>query len=297
MRRLLAVAVGGSLLVASLAGAANADETQAVSPRRQLDPASEELGKRDAFAKHYRNEDGSMTAVISTQAVHRQKESGGWVDVDRTFRLTASGDAASGYSHIRSMSGFDVLVPDDGSGDYAIRVNGGLIRLSANSQLLFRTGDIEQPVPSIFQPTPTVAGDAQVNGVRPLLRADDRVRIGSRGVKHEIVLNERSVVLEALGRGADELVIRDVVELPEGWSLAWGDEVGQTVAQGAIDVLNANGNVVGFFPIPKAHDNTSPRQYKTGYYQVAQSIGSVWVIDTLFDAAWLMHSDRTFPIV
>ena len=275
----------------------NDDRTASASA--SFDPALEVLSKRSANSKHYRNGDGSYTAVIANAVIHRQDEDGKWVDLDTEFSMLPQTQAPEGYDQIRRLHGFDVLLPLTPTGDYAIQVDGKLIQLSANSQLLFRTGTTEVLIPSVWKAMSTSSNNAALLGERPLLLADDQVLSGRTKVKHELVLREPSSLFATMGRGADVFIMRDEVILPEGWTMQ-AYEIGGTLRQGSvvdvIQLIDESGQTAGRFPQPVAYDENSESQL-LGHYEVHQIDDNHWTIDTVFDAPWLLDDLRVYPIV
>src|SRR5690554_1112023 len=70
------------------------------SPFDAVKGLKEDLSKRDAFSKHYINEDGSFTALIGAGPIHYERN-GQFLDIDH--RITHSFDANYPYANTTNL--------------------------------------------------------------------------------------------------------------------------------------------------------------------------------------------------
>ena len=73
-------------------------------------PNKEVISKRDMNSKHFRNDDGSYTAVISLGSVHYKDENGLWQEIDN--RITETGNDPA-YKFCNEANSFKNYFPAD----------------------------------------------------------------------------------------------------------------------------------------------------------------------------------------
>ncbi len=78
----------------------NSSSESSVSPFEAMKGKAEDLSKRDAFAKHYKNSDGSFTAVIGLEPLHYLKN-GKWEEI--SLNLTKVSSINYAYSNTMNV--------------------------------------------------------------------------------------------------------------------------------------------------------------------------------------------------
>ena len=105
-------------------------------------------------------------------------------------------------------------------GGYVVTTHHGDIWLGTESIIVF-----EDDAGNELLPLPRTGSTASIDGhtltyprAFPTLFADEVLTVNNKGVKHTVALNVRSPLLDAFGH-ARFLVVRELVHLPDGWSI------------------------------------------------------------------------------
>jgi hypothetical protein len=278
------------------------------------DPLEEVRPQRDAFAKHFSNPDGSVTAVISQTPVHYQDGHGAWTEIRTDVRPNAAG-ARDGYPYAILENRYQLYFGASLDDGYLIRFPEGDLSLgtAGEMRLLGKEGQVVGSVPRA-DATGTVDGNViTFPGTFP--SAYDRLVVRRIGVDHDIVLTERP----RLPRGsaqAGALAFREFVGLPAGWQvIPKSDETCESCgpeAGPALALIDAEGNEVAQFRTPFIreemtreipHDDPEKGahvEYRvesvTGSYRVEPVAGGVYV-ETHVPLDWLMAPGRVYPVI
>jgi len=278
------------------------------------DPLDELVLRRDAFAKHFANADGTVTAVISQTPVHYQDADGAWKEI-RTDICPNPDERIDGYPYAIGENAYRLVFGASLDEGYAISLVEGdlLLGLAGELRVLGDDGAV-LAFTDRASSTGVVADNTMTfGGTYP--GAGDRLVVRRRGVDHDIVLRERPAVLEEHA-DAQMVAFRELVVLPDGWRIEPAVEADcescEPGSSAGLHVVDASGKPVAEFIAPVIRE-AQPRaisrsdaikgaytEYKvesvTGSYRLEQIEGGVYV-ETQVPASWLTAADRTYPVV
>ena len=279
-------------------------------------PADELLHRRGQSAKHFRNADGSVTAIISKGSIHYQDDSGLWREIRTDIRPNESGQMTQ-YPYAVTENRHKVYFGNTVDDGYIIRLPEGDLTLGTNSEMRIESvnGDILLSIPRSPSEGGVTDNMMTFGGTYPLLFGYDELIVHKRGVKHDVVLNDRPVLLDAFSN-ASHLVLREFVKLPEGWSVVSDNEANlaniESVIDGSLHVIDENGSPVAVFPTPLIREEETREIFHANgpkgpsiEYRIEKTFGSYRVeavsggayIETLVPMSWLLDPDRLYPVI
>lgn len=257
-------------------------------PFGERDGSRELLDKRDAFSKHFQNDNGTVTAHIASGPIHYQ-ENGQWKTIYHTIEPSANGGFQNTYNSFRtyypaSASGEIVTVLPDGT---ELRdMQGMRMYYEANGQEVGSMNIANTPGSADFNKL-TYSG---VYGSQ----IDLRLTQNSTQRKMDYLLQSASA-LNGAPQNAQYLVFEEQVILPQG--------VTAKLVENKIMLSNAKGDVIAEYTNPDIYDeqpsDTEDENYlhrSEATYQIEQN-GNLLTIKTKVQMTWLLDVNRNFPVV
>lgn len=279
------------------------------------DQADELIDRRSRTAKSFQNDDGTVTAIISMGPIHYQDELGQWREIRTDIRRNETNEFPH-YAYAVTENTFNVYLATTVDGGYVIQLPHGNLILGTQSTVRVEdaNGHLLRTFPRQSAKVAVSRNQAFYAGSYPTLHGSDEMLLGSRGIKHNLIIESRPTGLDDIS-GPNYLVLRELVRLPDGWSIAPANERACDTcapkATGALAVLDAHGDPVATLPSPivrecdasaVVHHDTSKgtvTEYsieKThAFYRLTDASGGVYV-DTVVPLRWILDPARHFPV-
>lgn len=269
--------------VGNHSGAVNT-ENPPQSPFEAVKGKKEDLSKRDAFSKHYINEDGSYTALIGAGPIHYEKN-GQFLDIDH--KVVPNPNAAFPYANTANL--FESYFGANAHNGVKSKTTEGEVLEFLNTKMFWEVNG--QAVGVINSQNP--AADIQENKVYyhqlfGQISAEYTVLTGKRELNY-IIPNKQA--LHMAPANAAYLVFSEDILLPTGWTA--------TTTEKGIMVKDSHGKAIYLYENPVSKDAGEPlalsKEINTVYetYQ----IGQLLTIKTKVKTDWLLSSERVFPVL
>jgi hypothetical protein len=265
------------ILIASL-GFAGAATAQHASNATRI----EKENKRDLFAKHFQNADGSIEAVISAGPVHYEK-SGSFHDINTAIGAGTMADFP--YANLENLM----------QSHFGATAHKGIVNVInnvafaefTNTKMFWETNGAVQNVIASQNVAPTVVGNkATYANMYPSIAAEFKVENGKRKLNYII---PSANALAAAPAGATHLVFAEDITLPNKWTA-------ETKSNG-IFILDEKGDAVALYNNPYSTDATNKVGRSTNTTFEVVTNGNVVTVLTKVATNWLLDAARQFPIM
>ena len=271
-----------------LTPAANGKSTESAeltSPIEQYRDKKEDVSKRDLYAKHFINDDGSYTAVIGAGPIHYEKN-GQFYDIDQT--ITSHSSLEYPYANETNLI----------ASYFGASANTGIKSLTADGELWE------------FLNT-KMYWDVNGEAVNMVLGADVEVSIADNRAMYSNLFGSISAEfiidagrrkqnylipnIEALANrpsNANYLVFSEQILLPEGWSYVEG--------RAGVEIKNSSGKTVFVYDYPSVIEDY-PNEVNTMVMDNPSKFeltlnDNILTVLLKVDCQWLLESNRIFPI-
>ncbi|NLN33387.1 MAG: hypothetical protein GX159_07305 [Flavobacteriaceae bacterium] len=252
------------------------------SPFDAVKGLKEDLSKRDAFSKHYINEDGSFTALIGAGPIHYEKN-GQFLDIDH--RISQNMDSSFPFANTTNLmeSYFGATVE---YGVKSITMEGEVVEFmnptmywEVNGQAMGtqQAANTQAQIQADKATYPNIYGD---------ISAEYKVLTGKREMNY-IIPNPEA--LGAVPAGADYLVFTEDVVLPFGWT--------SSLTETGIMIKDAMGQEIYLYENPHSTDAESHALREENTIFETLQIGNTLTIKTKVKTEWLLSNERVFPVM
>lgn len=261
--------------------------------------AQEDITKRDMYAKHFKNQDGTYDAYICGGPIHYLNEDGLYSEIDGTLR-TSKGNYALENTTNMMHSFFSKDLNADG---VRIEIAGKFIEMGRSSQLLALAENGAVLAELENASATEVNGSSNIATYASLFQSGTSEFIVDRGmVKNNLILNE---LPNNIPTGAYYLAYKEVITLPEGYSLTAGNGsiTQSTIIGGGLNVLDQNGIISMKIPVPDIYElnDLTTTIFADGVWQQSYKVEKLnatdYSIATLVPMSWASEQGRDFPIV
>lgn len=272
------------------------------SPLDAMKGKQEDVTKRDAYSKHFKNSDGSFTAIIGAGQIHYEKN-GKWADIDTKVEK-------SSYKNYTLSNTANVMESYFGKSTEGIlsKTAEGEVKEFLNAEMFWEVKGQKINVLKGRDVLPKVDDDrVSYNNLFGRISAEYTVQTGKRKLNY--IIPDR----DALGKipeKADYLVFSEEIQLPAGFSISKELKLetpkinSQTSMQPkiikGIFILDSKGKAVYSFEAPflvekfKSGDFPIPTGEKpTLEYKI---IAGKIILFTKVQTKWLLSANRIFPI-
>lgn len=250
----------------------------------------EVIGKRSRYAKHFIKPDGSFSMYTAAASIH-YNEGGDWKEIDLTVHPNVSG-VHTNNPYFNGDNSFKTYYPvNPMSGKIFTRLNEG--EMSETLQSMYaedQNGNVVYQFPASASQAATYNSSVAYNNIFPFTNV--RYSQQNDGRKLDVVL-QSSQSLNNVPASAKYIVLKEIVQIPAGWTLSSSDNCYN---------LYAGSTWIANFPKPVANETESPaKNYteespsKEGILQIIQN-GTELTFYTKFDVSWLKNSTRNFPV-
>lgn len=264
------------ILVTSL-GFVGATFAQEANPTR-----NEMEGKRDLFAKHFLNDDGSMQAVISAGPVHYAKN-GKFLDINTAIKSGTTTD----YPFANTENLMETHFGATASKGIVNVLNNVTFKEFTNSKMYWEVNGAAQNVTIAQNAAVSISENAATyHNLFPSIAAEFKIENGKRKLNYII---PSANALTNVPVGASHLVFTEDITLPSQWSYVMSAD--------GLYILNNKNEAVLLYNNPYSVDSgkSKLRQHNTTM-EVVQN-GSTITVLTKVATNWLLNTNRIFPIM
>ena len=251
--------------------------------------SKELIEKRDAYTKHFDNQDGTNTQMKGENPIHYMKD-GLWLTYDET--VVSEGNLYS----LKSTDHPIILNGQNSSGSFLLEA-GKSLELLNNSQMYFYASDTENKLDA------STSSISESNGFGSEIVFDnfyggiDKKFTMKRGyLRYDYIVNN---VLD-VPNNADFLTFSDKFRLPKGWSVETGiGQQGDIGWKGSLNILDENGKnqlTIGLPFIYDSGDKTTSNSQEFGEYLWVQN-GRDFELTLNVSTDWLTSASRVYPLI
>ena len=254
-----------------------------VSPFDAVKGKREDKTKRDAFSKHYINEDGSFTALIGAGPIHFEKN-GQFLDIDHT--ITSNFDSHYNYSNTTNL--LESYFGATAQVGIKNKTAEGEIKEFLNTKMFWEVnGQNIGTLNSANSPVSIQNDKAYYPNIYGNISAEFQILTGKRKLNY-IIPNAQA--LGNVPTGADFLVFSEDVILPFGWT--------STITENGVLIKDQLGKEIYLYENPVSTDAAVDELSAQGntIFETHQ-IGNTLTIKTKVKTAWLLSSARQFPVM
>ena len=232
--------------------------------------------RREENVKHFRNPDGTVTAVMFDVPVHRANSDGEWEDIDNRISASAN-ELATSDSRIKfakKTTGNSVIFTlHDGNGKITFALDGAAKKISAE----VRNGTADENADEITKLSHIERLNSSViyRGILP--ETDLEYVVVSNSIKENIIL--RSAL------APDSFV----------FTVKLNNLSAETTPDGGIAVIRENGETVYRIAPPFMYDAAGNMSDSVAY-TLEQSGNNTYKITVSADRTWINDESRVFPV-
>ncbi|NLL28553.1 MAG: hypothetical protein GX259_07130, partial [Bacteroidales bacterium] len=252
------------------------------APFEALKCKREDLNKRDAYSKHYINNDGSYTAIVGVDPMHYLNSNKEWKDISHRILITSNPD----YKFANTTNILE--------SHFGTQLQNGIISKTAEGTIT------EFLNPKMYWEVNGQAVQLQTaNNVAVSVNNDKAVYkniFGNISAEYTILTGKRKLnyiipSLQALGNIPNQteyLVFTEDIELPENWTATMGNR--------GIIIKNEFGKEVCMYENPYSTDAGSNELIvENTIYEIVET-GNIITVKTKVKASWLLSQERVFPV-
>lgn len=248
---------------------------------------TEDLSKRDAFSKHYKNNDGSYTARISSVPVNYQKD-GKWNDINTTITVDKT---AKNFSYSNKTNLMETSFGSSSEQGVVISSKEGAIKDFLNTKMYWEVNGEKAGEQLSKSVSPTVKGAKLFyNKLFGNISAEFTILTGERKLNY-IIPNKNA--LGTIPAGADYLVFSEDVILSKGWTY-------ELTAKKEILLKNTLGKVIYSYLQPQVLEKYIEgeglmEKNNPASFEIEKNANGI-TIKTKVKTEWLLNSKRIFPV-
>lgn len=253
------------------------------TPLEQFKNRKEDLTKRDAFSKHYKNADGSYTALIGSGQIHYKKDG---VYQDINYAITNKSDANFPVANTTNLfeSHFGAT-SQIGIKNHSAE---GELHEFTNKKMYWEVnGQATNAIAGANVPVAVHGHKAYYNNLYGNISAEFTIESGKRKLNY-IIPSAGS--LGNIPAGADYLTFSEDISLPLGWTYSFDERKG-------ILIKNNSGNIIYNYDNPVSTDASENLENdNTKFAIVPHGNGNTLTVLTKIKTSWLLDSSRQFPV-
>ncbi|WP_285270303.1 T9SS type A sorting domain-containing protein [Kaistella rhinocerotis] len=241
----------------------------------------EDLPRRDASSKHFKNADGSYTALIGVTPLH-YKKAGKWEDIDTKISKTASGE----YSYANTANLMESYFGSSAKQGILSKTKEGEVKEFLNTKMYWEVNGKE--VGTVYSANSEVSvkgNEAYYNNMYGDISAEFLIETGKRKLNY-IIPDKKA--LGNIPENADYLVFSEDVLLSNGWT--------HKITKEGVLILDINSNEIYLYENPNSSDVLEELSREKNTIFETEINDNVLTIRTKVKTAWLMDSVRKFPV-
>lgn len=255
-------------------------QTAAKNPIYDL-KGEEVVAKRDLFAKHFLNSDGSYTTAIASGPIHYEKE-GVFSNIDNIIHPFSS----TTYTYANKENLMESYFGATAHAGVKNKTKEGEVLEFLNTTLYWEVNGLKvAEQQSANTPITTVENKAYYNNLYGAINAEFVVLNGKRKLNY-IIPNANA--LADAPSDATYLVFTEKVILPENWS--------HSVTEEGLVITNEKQERIYLYSHPFSFDGTGKKLRSNNTIMTVEANGTALTIATKVKTSWLLNADRVFPI-
>lgn len=245
------------------------------------DKGNEVIEKRDVFAKHFLNSDGSYTAAISSGPIHYEKE-GVFSNIENTILPFSS--MVYAYSNEENL--MESYFGASAHIGLKNKTKEGEVLEFLNTTMYWEVGGLKvNEQQSANVPVTTINNKAYYNNLYGTINAEFVVLNGKRKLNY-IIPNSDAIV--GAPANATYLVFTEKITIPNNWSYLNTEE--------GLVISNEKQEKIYLYSNPYSFDGTGKKLRNNNTLMTVEAQGNTLTIATKVKTSWLLSTDRVFPI-
>ncbi len=252
------------------------------SPFETVKGLKEDLSKRDAYSKHYINQDGSFTAIIGAGPIHFEKN-GEFLDIDNKISPIADFN----YPYANTTNLFESYFGATSDNGVKNKTMEGEVREFLNTKMYWEVNGQAVNTVSSSDISVRIDGDkAYYDNLYGTISAEF-ISLNSKRKLNYIIPNKQA--LGSIPTDADYLVFTEDVVLPFGWT--------STVTEEGVVIKNQLGKEIYLYENPISTDASTELSAEENTIFETIQFGNTLTIRTKVKTDWLLNNDRQFPVL
>lgn len=245
------------------------------------DKGNEVIAKRDLFAKHFLNEDGTYTAAIASGPIHYQKE-GVFSNIENTIRPFSS----TIYSYANKENLMESYFGTTAHKGVKNKTKEGEVLEFLNTTMYWEVAGLKvNEQQSANVPVTTVNDKAYYNNLYGAINAEFVVLNGKRKLNYIIPSAD---ALTNAPANATYLVFTEKVILPTNWSYV--------ITEDGVVVSNEKQERIYLYSNPYSFDGRGKKLRSNNTIMTVEAQENTLTIATKVKTNWLLSTGRVFPI-
>jgi hypothetical protein len=256
----------------------------------EYDPSLELQGMRDAKTKAFLNEDGTITQMVASEAVHYMSADGTWEDIDLNIQAYPEGWGVTENT-------FTTYFAPEVANGISVQANEFVDPVISGINPMLVTLDVTGSAPEPFIAPPSPNGvEVGGNVIRyPLAEGFDLdYSVESNQVKQNLILREAPVIPEA----AEYFGLSEGLRMPAGYALYSGETMlGEELFKTQEDLHIRNietGELLVEIPAPMIVEAGADEPHMGTFF--VQVYGPEILLITVVESDWLLDEDRIYPV-
>jgi gliding motility-associated-like protein len=257
-------------------------------PLRNVKQEDEILEKRDLYSKHYRNSDGSITAMAGAGEIH-YLENGLYKTI---LTEIVPDNSVAGYGLANNWNKFNTRFGSSFEKGVLIKYMNQEIKAWQNKRLAY-LDDSKRVLQSIaLSNTSSVQySSEEIAYLNTAPFIDSRITQKTIGYETDFILNNSQAIAN-IPVGAKYFSVEEEIELPNGWSASYDNYKGSQV----VLIKNANNQEMFSFEKPLAYESDHRATRTIGEFVFNQT-GNKLSLQMILPLSWLKDPVRRFPLV
>lgn len=242
---------------------------------------NELVEKRDLFAKHFINPDGSYTAAIASGPIHYEKE-GSFADINNTIHPFSS----TNYSYANKDNLMESYFGATAHRGVKNKTKEGEVLEFLNTTMYWEVAGLKVNEQQSANVSPiTIDNRLYYNGLYESINAEFVVGDGKRKLNYII---PTANALSNAPANATYLVFTEKVILPAHWSFL--------KTEAGLVVSNDKQEIIYLYSNPFSYDGNDKKMRIDNTFMTVESEGNTLTIAIKVKANWLVNTNRVFPI-
>lgn len=253
------------------------------SPFEMMKGKVEDVSKRTADSKHFKNPDGSFTSIIYSGALHYEKD-GKWSDINTS--ITNSNEA--NYKFVNLTNLMESHFGSNSAEGILSMTKEGTVKEFLNKKMYWEVSGSLVNIKEAANVDGTVNNNKiYYHDLFGRIGAEFTVNIGQRKLNY--IIPDRSA-LGTVPNGVEYLVFEEEIILPTGWTYQLDERRG-------LILIDPTGKSVYQYEQPNSTDaNPTINQEVNTIYETI-SDGEHLIIKTKVKTSWLLDYQRQFPVM
>ncbi len=282
--------------IESLAAQENTQKAQTTVEKVESSRLSREnKALRDAYTKHFRNEDGSFSAAVYSNPVHYLKD-GKWEDIDMSLQRKSVSGELSGTKQTATSDRYETLATDTPVSFPAQLNKNEYIAVSARGfDLQFKVVDSEKN--STAMPLQTEKQRANVSAD---IQEDTSMKseVNSGTIVYEDVYDNTDLRYDTFPGRVKESIVINAAQSEYVYRFEMNLDGLQAVSNGdgSISLIENNDTDNPVFVIAVPYMFDADGEYSDDVTQSIVQNGTTAILTVTADADWINNENRQFPV-